>query len=560
MKTIMCLFIVTLVLPIFAQQRTVGLLTNTAESYNGYTLFTPNASKITYLMDNCGKVVKQWTSEYEPGQTVYLLENGNLLHSARITGNRTFGMTGGAGGRVELLSWDGVLLWGYDYSGTTFMQHHDAISLPNGNVLLLSWDARTEAEVMAAGRNPALYPASGLWSEKIVELQPVGKDSARVVWEWKLWDHLVQDFDATKANYGVVADKPELLDVNFLNKTNVASDWIHFNGLAYNAELDQIVVSSRELSEIFILDHSTTTAEAASHKGGKAGRGGDFLYRWGNPQSYRRGTASNRTLYGQHNPQWITQGLPGAGNLLIYNNGDTRPDGRYSTIEEIKPPLTANGTYSLSASAAYGPDKTEWTYKASTPTSFYSSNISGSQRLPNGNTLICEGSKGKFFEVTSAGKIVWTYQNPVTTGGVILSQGAMASNAGVFRTLRYAPSYPALSGKTLITGQPVEQNPGTYDCTITTSVQSAPEGIQLTVKHNPASEDLIAEILLHKPQSVAFQLYDLYGRKITERTTEQKQAGSHTVTIPLYGAAQGVYVVVCVIQQTVFTKTLVLVR
>ncbi|MEO6637265.1 MAG: aryl-sulfate sulfotransferase, partial [Ginsengibacter sp.] len=161
--------------------------------------------------------------------------------------------------------------------------------------------------VLAAGRKPTLIPKAGLWPDKIVEIEPQGTSGGKVVWEWHIWDHLIQDHDAKNANYGKPADHPELMYFNMgdtlpsplsedsmeilkaqgrarRNATagNRGSDVYHFNAIKYNPELDQIVFSSPHLSEIFIIDHGTTTKEAAGHKGGRHGKGGDFLYRWGN--------------------------------------------------------------------------------------------------------------------------------------------------------------------------------------------------------------------------------------------------------------------------------------
>jgi hypothetical protein len=241
---------------------------------------------------------------------------------------------------------------------------------------------------------------------------------------------LIQDFDATKANYGVVADHPELVDLNFPPQTVQQGDWNHLNGLDYNAALDQIVLSSHNQNEVWIIDHSTTTAEAAGHTGGNSGRGGDLLYRWGNPRAYDAGTTADQKLFGQHNAQWIDAGSPGAGNILIFNNGLNRPQGPFSTIEEITTPVDANGNYAHTPGTAYAPSAVTWNYTAAVPTSFYSNNISGTQRLPNGNTLICEGADGFFFEVTPAGQTVWQYQNTFPTG---------PGNKSVFRCRRYRP-------------------------------------------------------------------------------------------------------------------------
>jgi len=131
----------------------------------------------------------------------------------------------------------------------------------------------------------------------------------------------------------------------------------------------------------------------------------------GNPQTYDAGTEKDQKLFSQHDASWIESGYPGEGNILIFNNGQGRSDGDYSSVDEITLPADAQGNYSLSTGAAYAPADMTWTY--SSPSDFYSQNISGAQRLSNGNTLICDGPNGIFFEVTSDKEIVWKYVNPV---------------------------------------------------------------------------------------------------------------------------------------------------
>ena len=126
------------------------------------------------------------------------------------------------------------------------------------------------------------------------------------------------------------------------------ADWTHINAVAYNADLDQIVISVHAFSEIWIIDHSTTTEEAAGHTGGKRGKGGDLLYRWGNPRAYRAGTNVDQKLFVQHNAHWIPKGLPGEGHMLVFNNGNRRPDGAYSSVDEIVLPVKSDGTYERS--------------------------------------------------------------------------------------------------------------------------------------------------------------------------------------------------------------------
>ena len=397
-------------------------------SYAGYNLFAPMTSTDTHLMDNDGNVAHTWTSSYRPGLSVYLLEDGTLLRTGNTSSSTFSG--GGVGGRVEKLSWDSDLLWEFIYSSTSHLLHHDVEVLPNGNILMIAWEVRTETEAIAAGRNPSSLADGELWPDHIIEVEPTGTSGGNIVWEWHAWDHLVQDYDASKANYGVVADHPELVDPNY--RQNAAADWLHINSIDYNADLDQILVSVHNFGEIWIIDHSTTTAEAASHSGGKGGKGGDLLYRWGNPQAYDAGTVSDQQLFAQHDAEWVGSDCPGAGNILVFNNGQGRPAGNYSSIEEITPPVSGS-SYTLVAGNAYGPATPTWTYTSTPATDFYAERISGSQRLPNGNTLICEGTTGRFFEVTEGKATVWEHDH-----------------AGeVFRVDRYGTDYAGLDGTDL---------------------------------------------------------------------------------------------------------------
>ncbi|MEM7478432.1 MAG: aryl-sulfate sulfotransferase, partial [Planctomycetota bacterium] len=226
----------------------------------------------------------------------------------------------------------------------------------------------------------------------------------------------------------------ELVDINFGIRRGSA-DWIHMNSVDYNAKLDQIVLSARWFDEAWVIDHSTTMEEAAGHSGGKHGTGGDLLYRWGNPESYFAGFPFDRQFYAQHDVRWIDDGLPGEGNFLIFNNGDRRADRGYSSVDEFKPPLLKDGSYQLPADAGFGPDAFSWSYKEEGV--FYSERISGAQRLPNGNTLICAGSQAWAFEVTSEGQRVWEFEiGDIETG--------IRSEAGLFRAPFYAKEYAGI--------------------------------------------------------------------------------------------------------------------
>ena len=344
-------------------------------------------------------------------------DDGVLLRTNKVPGASTIG---GWGGRVTRWDIAGNKIWDLDATGPGFLQHHDAIPLPNGNVLILAWEELTAAEAIAAGRNPALLSGPLFMPEILFEVQQTGPTAGTVVWEWRMSDHLIQDFDSTKANFGDVAAHPELLDINYPANVVSNGDWIHANSIDYDPVHDQVLINSPFRGEFWIIDHSTTTAEAAGHSGGNSGKGGDFLYRWGNPEAYRQGTPLDKQLFGQHGSMFIEEGRPGAGNVLIFNNQFQPSPNGVSAIFEVERQADADGNYSLPSSGEWGPAGPVWTYTAPNPTDFYSGFLSSAERQPNGNTLICSGAQAWIFEVDPAGAKVWEFFNP--TGSVFMAR------------------------------------------------------------------------------------------------------------------------------------------
>jgi len=361
-----------------------------AEPHPEWTLYAPNQFGNTYLIDLNGNVVHTWPSKYRPGESVYLLDDGALLRTCNDRSVISFG-SAGTGGRLERIAWDGTVQWSYTPGDENVMPHHDVEVLPNGNILAIVWERYTREEAIAVGRNPA---ATGgwVWSEAILEIEPSGSTGGNVVWSWHVWDCLVQDFDSQLPNYGHPADFPGRIDINF--GASIKGDWLHVNGIDYNATLDQIVVCSRFFDEIWIISHAP-------------GDSGELLYRWGNPQTYGRGSAADQQLFDPHDPEWIPDGLPGAGHLTIFNNGgDER---RYSSVDEIAPPLNSNGTYDLDVDEPYRPESLTWTCDAIDGQRFSSSTLGGFQRLANGNSLICLSRDGRFVEVDDTCSTVWSH-------------------------------------------------------------------------------------------------------------------------------------------------------
>ncbi|MBI5647645.1 MAG: aryl-sulfate sulfotransferase [Ignavibacteriae bacterium] len=392
-------------------------------AYEGYTLFNPTNSRSTYLIDMKGTTVKTWTNAQSGGYSVYLLPNGNIIRPA------TYGsavLRGAAySGLIHQTDWSGKVVWSYIYSGPTYIAHHDICPMPNGNVVLIAWESKTAAEATALGRSNA----ATMWPDHLVEVKPTGATTGEIVWEWHAWDHLVQDKDPAKPNYGVISENPGRLNINLgsVGGGPGGGDWLHINGVSYNAEDDLIVISSHFMNEFYVIDHSTTTEEARGRTGGRHGKGGDILYRWGKPSNYG---ATGATVFDVvHCSWWIPKGLPGEGHILAFNNGASK---RASTIVEIVPPRDAEGRFLKTTGTAFGPASPVWSY--SNGTLFYSTHLGGNQRLPNGNTHITEATAGHLLEVSSDGTIVWDYQY----------------SREIARSLRYGKDYPGLAA--LVTG------------------------------------------------------------------------------------------------------------
>jgi hypothetical protein len=260
---------------------------------------------------------------------------------------------------------------------------------------------KTQEEAESMGR---VNIDGEIWPTKIVELQP---PNGTVVWEWHLWDHLIQDVDPSLPNYGVVSDHPELLDINKgAPVNNVNGDWLHANAITHNEDLDQIIFSSRHMNEIYVIDHSTTSEEAAGHSGGNSGKGGDFLYRWGNPMNYDRGTINDRRIVAPHGANWVESSFPGGGNIMIFNNNPYDDgEGGNSEAIEIDPPVDLGGDYYISPDSAFGPSEPVWTHGGDS--TYFSGWQGGAYRLNDGNTLISVSQQRFIFEVDINNEIVW---------------------------------------------------------------------------------------------------------------------------------------------------------
>jgi hypothetical protein len=421
-----------------------------------------------------------------------LLENGNLL---RRIGNETWendwqdswgpdpSKAPTDPGRLQELDWDGKVLWEIAEKRPGYTHHHDFVRIFNKKlqqytILSVAMKKVTHEEVIARGADPKKRKDYTSTPDGVVEFDLKGN----VIWEWSIFDHLVQDVDPSKANYGVVKDRPGRLDVNF--GRGRSGDWIHINSLDYNDALGQMVVNNSTDSEFYIIDHDGTfiPGDAAGSTALAAGPKGDFLYRWGNPSVYDTGvpmsyseangaTDGDQQVFFSHDVQWIrptayTGGpaLPGAGHFMIFDNGTRHlaTGYAYSAVLEINPydgPME-KGVYVPQDKAGYhnvrtfmGQRRTSnqvvWMYTSKDPASFWSRHISGITRLPNGNTIVTAAAWGEIFELTPKNEVVWEYKVPTTVerGAVKMLQDG--DTAQVFLAYRYGADYPGLKGKTL---------------------------------------------------------------------------------------------------------------
>ena len=298
---------------------------------------------------------------------------------------------------IQKYDWDGLLLWTFIFEEGECLIHHEQVILPNGNILAIC------KETIIAEEN--IYFNEDLVIDKIIEIEPLDNDQANIIWEWHFYDHLIQDYDPNMLNYGIISENPQLFNINAYN---LLGDFTHLNCVDFNAELNQIVFSSRTLNEVFIIDHSTTTEEAKSHIGGIYGKGGDFLYRWGNPINYNRGDFGDQKLHAPHAVNWINSDYPGGGNILLFDN---EYDVSISAIIEFQPPILSNGLYSLDTNEPFEPNEYTWINHSS---NYYSLSHSGAFRMPNGNTLITIFGVPPLYEINiieidENGVLQWEY-------------------------------------------------------------------------------------------------------------------------------------------------------
>ena len=377
-----------------------------ARAWNGYTVLSPLQTQAVLVIDMNGNVVKRWEGlNNSAGGPARVLPGGILISAsgARPPNQES----------LELVQqdFDGKVIWQFSHNeqiktgeGSTIWsarQHHDwqRESLPAGYYSPESAPVVEGTSTLILTHTNRLQPRVAdvmLEDDRLVEVSWKGD----VLWEWVASDHIDELGFAPDARKAIKAAQS-------FNKARGSFDWLHINSAHFvgpNRWFDQgdmrfapnnVIISSREASLLAIV-----------------GRDGKIVWRLGPDFSESKELRAIHQIIGQHHAHIIPKGLPGAGNLLVFDNGGSSG---YGFASPIAPDGVGAFARSTSRVVEINPVTLELVWSYTNPR-FFSTNISSAQRLPNGNTLITEGAGGRMFEVTNDGTIVWEYMNPLFAG------------------------------------------------------------------------------------------------------------------------------------------------
>ncbi len=458
-----------------------------AQEFDGFAMYNDINSSTTYLINRNGDIAKSWNFQSACNYTVLLRENGNIVRGTINNGNAINGPA--VGGKFQEFTPEGNLIWEFTHSSSSYVTHHDISLMPDGNVLMTAWELKTSDQLDSmgyTGNSNIRYPTH------FIEISQIeGTTSGEIVWEWHMWDHMIQDVDPAKPNYGVVADNPQLMNINVPTSQGGGGpgggggDWFHVNGVDYNPVLDQIAFTSRYLSEVFIIDHSTTIEEAASHEGGNAGKGGDLLFRWGNPSNH--GAIGNQNIFGPcHDARWLpNDGRPRAGYLMFFNN-DGAPSVTGSSVDFIDLPFAADGyNYEWTPGSAYAPSEATFVHDCLAS----ANGQSAANSMPNGNIFV-NLSGGYQYEVDTMGNTVWQY------------------NADPPKGFRYTCDYPGIQA--LINAGVISDT----TCALVNAVDDIANQA-VSIVPNPSTGQFNINGLPIGYQIESIQIFDTLGKQVT---------------------------------------------
>jgi hypothetical protein len=383
--------------------------------WNGFTILSSEEGR---LIDMNGNLVHLWKGKLHHPNKVY--PGGFLLAS---TASWKYGNQDAI--EIQLRDFNDNVLWRFsgwqqgkanEGDGTMWLsrQHHD-LQIKGNPVGYYIPDASppdpSRGTILALAhrnvRNDKINKKVPLVDDVVYEIDMA---TGKVVWDWKASEHLDEmGFDeAALEAMQSYSREPRTEGTGF--------DWFHENCASYlgpnkwydggdsRFHPDNIILDSRQAGLLAIVDHETKKI---------VWRAGPY-YRDGDDKKLG-------WMIGIHHTHMIPKGLPGAGNIMVFDNGgssgygpptDSAPDGYmvmrrdYSRVVEFNP-VTKEIVWEYSPGSSNKPDPV-------LGQKLYSVNVSSAQRLPNGNTLITEGAQGRIIEVTSESEVVWEYMNPYT--------------------------------------------------------------------------------------------------------------------------------------------------
>jgi hypothetical protein len=375
-------------------------------AWSGYTVLSPLGVQAVVVIDMNGNVAKEWRGFVNSAGGPARILPGGLAIAA--SGSRPPHQES-----LELIQqdFDGNVIWRFDRNEEitrndgsrvwSARQHHDwqRESLPAGYYSPAATPEIVGGRTLMLTHTNLIQPNVSnrmLEDDRLIEVSWEGD----IVWEWLASDHIDE--------MGFLDDARDVIrSAPTFNNGRGSFDWIHLNSATYvgpnrwfdagdeRFAPDNIIVSSREASLIAIIDHDD----------------GSIVWRLGPNFNESEATRRIGQIIGQHHPHLIPEGLPGAGNLLVFDNGGSSGYGWAN-------PLAPNGLGAFKRSNSrvleIDPMTLELVWSYAGP-GFFSTNISNAQRLPNGNTLITAGAPGRLLEVTADGDIVWEYIYPEFT-------------------------------------------------------------------------------------------------------------------------------------------------
>jgi hypothetical protein len=367
------------------------------QTWNGFTVLSILDTRAVMVIDMNGNVVRRWDDlNVSGGGPARILPGGIIVSSAGANPPHQEST-----GLVQR-DFDGNEMWRFDRNeqitaenGATVWsarQHHDwqRSDFPAGYYSPQFTPAAENATTLLLTHTNHVNPAVTdrvIEDDRLVEINWQGD----IQWEWLASDHIDElGFDE--------AGREAIRSAALYSEARGSFDWLHANSAHYvgpnkwfdagdeRFAPDNVIISSRESSLVFIIN-----------------RDGNVVWKLGPDFSRSEAELKIGQIIGQHHAHFIPPGLPGAGNVIIFDNGGSSGYGDSGAMGRM---------YQRANSRVLEIDpvtlEVVWSYNAA---NFFSTNISGAQRLPNGNTLITEGAPGRVFEVTPGREIVWEYMN-----------------------------------------------------------------------------------------------------------------------------------------------------